>query len=57
MRFGFQRNASTEGGATVSRLPLQIIDPREELRDSGIESVHLMCCGVELGDPTMLPVA
>ncbi len=49
MRFGFQRNASTEGVTTVSRLPLQIIEPHEELRDSGIKSVLLMRCGVELG--------
>ncbi len=34
MRFGFQRNASTEGGATVSHLSLQIrcgSDPAESI--------------------------
>ncbi|MGL6081465.1 MAG: hypothetical protein ACRC4N_03025, partial [Gammaproteobacteria bacterium] len=39
---------SAEDGTPVSRLPLKIIDPREELGDSGIESIHLMRCGIKL---------
>ncbi|MGL4932750.1 MAG: hypothetical protein ACRC4P_05360 [Aeromonas sp.] len=40
---------SAGDGTPVSSVPLKIINPREKLGNTGIESVHFLGCGVKLG--------